>query len=147
MGDFSKHSFFQRNKPAALGIATLPCAVQAARYSQSQKRTEPGELSCRLMGMVTSSANDARTHTHLHTINPGNTTPQTSNNKKICPSGRNLEITYTQVPNTSRDQLSIVNNHCGPGSISRGQPLFSSSLLLLATKNTGRLHTSLFFQE
>lgn len=40
--------------------------------------------------------------------------------------------------------MSIVNNRCGPGSISRGQPLFSSSLLLLATKNTG-LHTSFFF--
>ena len=40
------------------------------------------------------------------------------------------------VANTSRDQLSVVNNHCGPDECPslKGQPLFNSSLLLSRRK-------------
>ena len=44
------------------------------------------------------------------------------------------------VANTSRDQLSSVNNHCGPGECPslKGQPPFNSSLLL-SQRKTGSL--------
>lgn len=37
------------------------------------------------------------------------------NKKKNLPSGRNLQVSPTQMANTSRDQLDIVNNRYGPG--------------------------------
>lgn len=60
------------------------------------------------------------THTHLYTTNPGNTKTPNKQEQKICPLGRHPEITYMWVANTSRDWIRIVNNRCGPGSVSRG---------------------------
>lgn len=78
----------------------------------------------------------AHAHRPIYTY-PTQTKPQTRK-KRICPSGPNVEITCMRVANTSRDPLSIVNNHCGPGERpSQGQPPFNSSELLRAGKNTG----------
>lgn len=107
---------------------------QQATYTQP-KRTQPGWLSSSLYRpdwqewrhsvsqWCLSSQHDTHIHTHLRTSNPGNTKPQASNNqkktkkqnKKNLPSGRNLQVSPTQMANTSRDQLDIVNNRYGPG--------------------------------
>lgn len=56
-----------------------------------------------------------RTHLHLHRTNLENTKPQTSSNKKNPSLKQKLRNLLHADGNTSRDQLSIVNNLCGPG--------------------------------